>query len=148
MSWRSTASRPDHNTPGETSVQGEDLGAWAPAQRLDWKQLLRAGPRLARAGGRLGRRGPAACRRRHAPGRPGGHRDLAPTENGVEQSVTRLAPTLDVLQAQLAAAGQDYRPEWDDSDGVGTRTPASSRPTARQPPRVCPQDPLLTRLAQ
>ncbi|MFF3253825.1 TIGR02680 family protein [Actinacidiphila glaucinigra] len=45
-------------------------------------------------------------------------RDLAPTENSVKQSVTRLTRALDELQAQLAAAGQDYRPEWDGSDGV------------------------------
>ncbi|MFR9797678.1 TIGR02680 family protein [Streptomyces sp. MS06] len=45
-------------------------------------------------------------------------RDLTPTENSVKQSVTRLTKALDDLQAQLAAAGQDYRPEWDGSDGV------------------------------
>ncbi|MFE9608854.1 TIGR02680 family protein [Streptomyces sp. NPDC006012] len=45
-------------------------------------------------------------------------RDLAPTENSVKQSVTRLTKALDDLQAQLAAAGQDYRPEWDGTDGV------------------------------
>ncbi|WP_245766664.1 TIGR02680 family protein [Streptomyces colonosanans] len=45
-------------------------------------------------------------------------RDLAPTENSVKQSVTRLTKALDDLQAQLAAAGQDYRPEWDGSDGI------------------------------
>ncbi|WAX78758.1 TIGR02680 family protein [Streptomyces sp. KMM 9044] len=45
-------------------------------------------------------------------------RDLTPTETSVKQSVTRLTKALDDLQAQLAAAGQDYRPEWDGSDGV------------------------------
>ncbi|MFJ5219363.1 TIGR02680 family protein [Streptomyces sp. NPDC088354] len=45
-------------------------------------------------------------------------RDLAPTESSIKQSVTRLTRALDDLQAQLAAAGQDYRPEWDGSDGV------------------------------
>ncbi|MBT2411545.1 TIGR02680 family protein [Streptomyces sp. ISL-12] len=45
-------------------------------------------------------------------------RDLAPTETSLKQSVTRLTKALDDLQAQLAAAGQDYRPEWDGSDGV------------------------------
>ncbi|MFB6960774.1 TIGR02680 family protein [Streptomyces sp. NPDC056309] len=45
-------------------------------------------------------------------------RDLAPTETSVKQSVTRLTKALDDLQAQLTAAGQDYRPEWDGSDGV------------------------------
>jgi hypothetical protein len=28
--------------PGEATVQGEDLGAWVLAQRLDWEQLLPA----------------------------------------------------------------------------------------------------------
>ncbi|EGX54911.1 hypothetical protein SZN_35527 [Streptomyces zinciresistens K42] len=45
-------------------------------------------------------------------------RDLTPTESSLKQSVTRLTRALDDLQAQLAAAGQDYRPEWDGSDGV------------------------------
>ncbi|WP_205522924.1 TIGR02680 family protein [Streptomyces sp. RLB3-6] len=45
-------------------------------------------------------------------------RDLTPTETSLKQSVTRLTKALDDLQAQLAAAGQDYRPEWDGSDGV------------------------------
>ena len=45
-------------------------------------------------------------------------RDLTPTETSIKQSVTRLTKALDDLQAQLAAAGQDYRPEWDSADGV------------------------------
>ncbi|WP_433421159.1 TIGR02680 family protein [Microtetraspora malaysiensis] len=45
-------------------------------------------------------------------------RDLTPTEVSLKQSTTRLTKALDELQAQLAAAGQDYRPEWDGSDGV------------------------------
>ena len=45
-------------------------------------------------------------------------RDLTPTETSLKQSVTRLTKALDDLQAQLSAAGQDYRPEWDGSDGV------------------------------
>ncbi|MFF3878074.1 TIGR02680 family protein [Streptomyces sp. NPDC001978] len=45
-------------------------------------------------------------------------RDLTPTETSLKQSVTRLTRALDDLQAQLAAAGQDYRPEWDGSDGI------------------------------
>ncbi|MET7729418.1 TIGR02680 family protein [Streptomyces mirabilis] len=45
-------------------------------------------------------------------------RDLTPTETSLKQSVTRLTKALDDLQAQLAAAGQDYRPEWDGSDGI------------------------------
>ncbi|GAA2007238.1 TIGR02680 family protein [Catenulispora subtropica] len=45
-------------------------------------------------------------------------RDLAPTENTLKASTTRLTKALDDLQAQLGAAGQDYRPEWDGADGV------------------------------
>ncbi|WP_211370247.1 TIGR02680 family protein [Nonomuraea turkmeniaca] len=45
-------------------------------------------------------------------------RDLTPTEISLKQSTTRLAKALDDLQAQLTAAGQDYRPEWDGADGV------------------------------
>ncbi|MEU5431298.1 TIGR02680 family protein [Streptomyces olivoreticuli] len=45
-------------------------------------------------------------------------RDLTPTDSSAKQSVTRLTKALDDLQAQLAAAGQDYRPEWDGSDGI------------------------------
>ena len=33
-------------------------------------------------------------------------------------STTRLTRALEELQAQLAAAGQDYHPEWDSADGV------------------------------
>ena len=45
-------------------------------------------------------------------------RDLAPNENTLKASTTRLSKALDDLQAQLGAAGQDYRPEWDGADGV------------------------------
>ncbi len=45
-------------------------------------------------------------------------RDLTPTESSLKQSATRLTRALDELQTQLAAAGQDYHPEWDSSDGV------------------------------
>jgi uncharacterized protein (TIGR02680 family) len=45
-------------------------------------------------------------------------RDLTPTETSLKQSATRLTRALDELQTQLAAAGQDYHPEWDSSDGV------------------------------
>ena len=45
-------------------------------------------------------------------------RELTPTENSLKQSSTRLTKALDDLQAQLGAAGQDYRPEWDGADGV------------------------------
>lgn len=72
-----------------------------PAQESDW-----AGPEL-----------PAAAVAVHE-AILAATRDLAPTESSVKQSVTRLTKALDDLQAQLTAAGQDYRPEWDGSDGV------------------------------
>ncbi len=45
-------------------------------------------------------------------------RDLTPTETSLKMSTTRLTRALEELQAQLAAAGQDYHPEWDGADGV------------------------------
>ncbi len=45
-------------------------------------------------------------------------RDLNPTETSLKMSTTRLSRALEELQAQLAAAGQDYHPEWDGADGV------------------------------
>jgi uncharacterized protein (TIGR02680 family) len=45
-------------------------------------------------------------------------RDLTPTETSVKQSATRLFRALDDLHEQLAAAGQDYRPEHDAPDSV------------------------------
>jgi uncharacterized protein (TIGR02680 family) len=45
-------------------------------------------------------------------------RDLAPTETSLKMSTTRLTRALEELQAQLAAGGQDYHPEWDGADGV------------------------------
>jgi len=45
-------------------------------------------------------------------------RGLTATETSLKQSTTRLTRALEELQAQLAAAGQDYHPEWDSSDGV------------------------------
>jgi uncharacterized protein (TIGR02680 family) len=45
-------------------------------------------------------------------------RDLTPTETSLKMSATRLTRALEDLQAQLAAAGQDYHPEWDGADGV------------------------------
>jgi uncharacterized protein (TIGR02680 family) len=45
-------------------------------------------------------------------------RDLTPTETSLKISATRLTRALEDLQAQLAAAGQDYHPEWDSADGV------------------------------
>lgn len=45
-------------------------------------------------------------------------RGLTATETSQKQSTTRLTRALEDLQAQLAAAGQDYHPEWDSSDGV------------------------------
>jgi uncharacterized protein (TIGR02680 family) len=45
-------------------------------------------------------------------------RDLTPTETSLKISTTRLTRALEDLQAQLAAAGQDYHPEWDGAEGV------------------------------
>jgi len=45
-------------------------------------------------------------------------RGLTATETSQKQSTTRLTRALEDLQAQLGAAGQDYHPEWDSSDGV------------------------------
>jgi uncharacterized protein (TIGR02680 family) len=45
-------------------------------------------------------------------------RELAPTENSLKQSGTRLTGALAELQAQLPAAGLDHRPEFDTDDGV------------------------------
>ena len=45
-------------------------------------------------------------------------KDLTPTETSLKMSTTRLTRALEELQAQLAAAGQDYHPEWDSADGV------------------------------
>jgi uncharacterized protein (TIGR02680 family) len=45
-------------------------------------------------------------------------RELTPTEASVKQSATRLARALDELTAELSAAGHDYRPEWDSTDGI------------------------------
>jgi uncharacterized protein (TIGR02680 family) len=45
-------------------------------------------------------------------------RGMTATETSQKASTTRLTRALEDLQAQLAAAGQDYHPEWDSSDGV------------------------------
>ena len=45
-------------------------------------------------------------------------RDLTPTETSLKMSTTRLTRALEDLQTQLAAAGQDYHPEWDGANGV------------------------------
>jgi uncharacterized protein (TIGR02680 family) len=45
-------------------------------------------------------------------------RDLTPTETSLKISTTRLTRALEDLQTQLAAAGQDYHPEWDGAEGV------------------------------
>jgi uncharacterized protein (TIGR02680 family) len=45
-------------------------------------------------------------------------KDLNPTETSLKMSTTRLTRALEELQAQLAAAGQDYHPEWDGAGGV------------------------------
>jgi uncharacterized protein (TIGR02680 family) len=48
----------------------------------------------------------------------GATRDLTPSEASLKSSATRLTRALEDLQAQLAAAGQDYHPAWDSADGV------------------------------
>ena len=45
-------------------------------------------------------------------------RGMTATETSQKASTTRLTRALEELQAQLAAAGQDYHPEWDSPDGV------------------------------
>jgi uncharacterized protein (TIGR02680 family) len=45
-------------------------------------------------------------------------RGMSATETSQKASTTRLTRALEELQAQLAAAGQDYHPEWDSPDGV------------------------------
>lgn len=45
-------------------------------------------------------------------------KDLSPTETSLKMSTTRPTRALEELQTQLAAAGQDYHPEWDGADGV------------------------------
>jgi hypothetical protein len=45
-------------------------------------------------------------------------RDLTPSEASLKGSATRLTRALEDLQAQLAAAGQDYHPAWDSAGGV------------------------------
>jgi len=45
-------------------------------------------------------------------------KDLSPTETSLKMSTTRLTRALEDLQSQLAAAGQDYHPEWDGADGI------------------------------
>lgn len=44
--------------------------------------------------------------------------DLRPTEATLKSSKTRLSSALNELQAQLSAAGHDYRPEWEADDDV------------------------------
>ena len=44
--------------------------------------------------------------------------DLSPTESSLKSSKTRLSTALNELQAQLSAAGHDYRPEWEADDDV------------------------------
>ncbi|WP_239396058.1 TIGR02680 family protein [Frankia sp. CiP3] len=45
-------------------------------------------------------------------------RGMSATETSQKASTTRLTRALEELQAQLAAAGQDYHPAWDSPDGV------------------------------
>jgi uncharacterized protein (TIGR02680 family) len=44
--------------------------------------------------------------------------DLRPTEASLKSSKTRVSKALDEMQAQLSAAGHDYRPEWHTDDDV------------------------------
>lgn len=44
--------------------------------------------------------------------------NLRPTESSLKSSSTRVSTALDHLQTRLTAAGHDYRPEWDSSDGI------------------------------
>lgn len=44
--------------------------------------------------------------------------ELRPTESSLKSSRTRVSGALGELQTQLAAAGHDYRPEWDTIDDV------------------------------
>jgi len=95
-------------------------------------------------------------------------RGLTATETSLKQSTTRLTRALEDLQAQLAAAGQDYHPEWDSSEGVIVVRIADEQgplPTAAFATRIAAarrdqqlllsdseqrilEDALLTRLAQ
>jgi uncharacterized protein (TIGR02680 family) len=95
-------------------------------------------------------------------------RGLTATETSLKMSTTRLTRALEDLQAQLAAAGQDYHPEWDGADGVivvriadeqgplpagafATRIAAARRDQqlllSQSEQRIL-EDALLTRLAQ
>jgi uncharacterized protein (TIGR02680 family) len=44
--------------------------------------------------------------------------DLRPTDASLKSSKTRISGALGELQAQLSAAGHDYRPEWQSDDDV------------------------------
>ncbi|MFI6675999.1 TIGR02680 family protein [Kribbella sp. NPDC050470] len=44
--------------------------------------------------------------------------ELRPTEASLKSSKTRVAGALSELQAELSAAGHDYRPEWSSDDDV------------------------------
>ncbi|MFC4856689.1 TIGR02680 family protein [Actinophytocola glycyrrhizae] len=44
--------------------------------------------------------------------------ELRPTEASLKSSKTRVSKALDEMQAQLSAAGHDYRPEWQTDDDV------------------------------
>jgi uncharacterized protein (TIGR02680 family) len=95
-------------------------------------------------------------------------RGLTATETSLKMSTTRLTRALEDLQAQLAAAGQDYHPEWDGADGIilvriadeqgplpagafATRIAAARRDQqlllSQSEQRIL-EDALLTRLAQ
>src|SRR5205823_620327 len=44
--------------------------------------------------------------------------ELRPTDASLKSSKTRVSGALNELQAQLSAAGHDYRPEWQTDDDV------------------------------
>ena len=44
--------------------------------------------------------------------------ELRPTESSLKSSSTRVSSALGELEARLSAAGHDYKPEWNNSDGI------------------------------
>ncbi|NUR57854.1 MAG: TIGR02680 family protein, partial [Catenulispora sp.] len=101
----------------EERATARDLAPYAQRELLD---LLKCPPGLswpAQEADWAGERLPEAVTAVHA-AIGAATRDLAPSENTLKASTTRLTKALDDLQAQLGAAGQDYRPEWDGADGV------------------------------
>ena len=129
--------RGDRRDPGcGSGGRARGQGPGGPGRRRWGGASDRPGPRAVRRPGTArraelsARTGLAGDRSRLAAGRParGGARgvrgdsrvtrDLTPTDTSLKISTTRLTRALEELQAQLAAAGQDYHPEWDGADGV------------------------------